>query len=315
MKKSTKILLGAAAVGAAYVGIGEVMYRKFLTAAAARGGAPITPRSVDSDDIPSNELFIEGEEWYIDAEKQHWEAPSKRGGETLHAEMIFNEKASHVYVICLHGYNSAPSGNAPQAKFFYEQGYNVVLPSLCGHGRSEAPYVSMGWHDRIDVCRWIEEIIEYDDEAKIVLYGVSMGGATVMMTVGEELPENVVCAIEDCGYTSVDEQFRHSIKKFMKLPAFPFIDAGNLMTRVHAGYSFKEASSVEQLKKSRTPILFIHGTEDDFVPFNMVLDCYDAAVNCEKEIRVFEGSKHAKSVFDQPKEYFETVGNFIRKYL
>lgn len=314
MKKSTKLLLGTAAIGAAYVTVGEIMYKNFLTAAAARGGAPISPKSGEAEKIVTSKLFLEAEEWYIDIPKKHWEACSKRGGETIHAEMIFNEKESHVYVICLHGYKSGPASNAPQAKFFYEQGYNVVLPSLCGHGRSEAPYVSMGWHDRIDVCRWIEEIIEYDEDAKIVLYGVSMGAATVMMTTGEELPENVVCAVEDCGYTSVDEQFKYAIKNIIKLPAFPFINAGDLVTRIHAGYSFKEASSVEQLKKSKTPTLFIHGSEDDFVPFYMLAECYDAAA-CEKEMKVFEGSAHANSMYDYEEEYFECVGEFIKKYI
>ena len=162
MKKSTKLLLGAAAAGALYVAAGEIMYRNFLTPAAARGESKIalSPRGGEADRIVNSDLFIQSKEWYENIDKQHWEAPSKRGGETIHAEIIFNEKKSDVYIICLHGYKSNPSSNAAQARFFYEQGYNIVLPSLCGHGRSESPYVSMGWHDRIDVCRWIEEIVE-----------------------------------------------------------------------------------------------------------------------------------------------------------
>ena len=44
-----------------------------------------------------------------------------------------------------------------------------------------------------------------------------MGGATVMMTVGENLPFNVKCAIEDCGFTSVWDEFKYELKKTYKL--------------------------------------------------------------------------------------------------
>ena len=37
----------------------------------------------------------------------------------------------------------------------------------------------------------IQQILKKDPNAEIALFGVSMGGATVMMTSGEDLPSNV----------------------------------------------------------------------------------------------------------------------------
>ena len=84
-----------------------------------------------------------------------------------------------------------------------EMGFTVLMPGLRGHGESTGHYIGMGWHNRLDMLRWIDEIVRDDPEAEIVLFGISMGGATVMMTSGEALPPNVKVIVEDCGYTSV----------------------------------------------------------------------------------------------------------------
>ena len=82
---------------------------------------------------------------------------------------------------------------------FYNQGYNVILPHMRGHGESEGAYIGMGYHDRKDIIKWVEYIISQDSLAEILIYGVSMGGAATMMVSGENLPDNVKCFIEDCG--------------------------------------------------------------------------------------------------------------------
>ena len=52
-----------------------------------------------------------------------------------------------------------------------------------------------------------QKIIEENPDAKIILHGISMGGATVMMCAGENLPSNVKGIVDDCGYTSVWDIF------------------------------------------------------------------------------------------------------------
>ena len=83
---------------------------------------------------------------------------------------------------------------------------------------------------------------------------------------------------------------------------------------MRAGYSFKEASSVEQVKKSKTPTLFIHGDQDTFVPYTMLDKVYNAA-NCEKEKLVIKGAKHAESVNVDATLYWSTVKSFVEKYV
>ncbi|MEH7282042.1 alpha/beta fold hydrolase, partial [Bacillus toyonensis] len=193
-----------------------------------------------------------------------------------------NESSSHKWAIVVHGYNGRASEMTKYIRNFYERGYNVIAPDLRGHGNSEGDYVGMGWHDRKDVLLWIQQILKKDPNAEIALYGISMGGATVMMTSGEDLPSNVKVIIEDCGYSTVSDEFTYQLKDLFHLPKFPVMNAANTVTRLRAGYDLEEASAVKQVEKSKTPMLFIHGNADTFVPFEMLDQVYNAA-KVEKE--------------------------------
>ena len=187
-----------------------------------------------------------------------------------------NEPSSHKWAIVVHGYNGRASEMTKYVRNFYEQGYNVIAPDLRGHGNSEGDYVGMGWHDRKDVLIWIQQILKKDPNAEIALFGVSMG-TTVMMTSGEDLPSNVKVIIEDCGYSTVIDEFTYQLKDLFHLPKFPVMNAANTVTKLRAGYDLEEASAVKQVAKSKTPMLFIHGDADTFVPFEMLDEVYNAA--------------------------------------
>ena len=108
------------------------------------------------------------------------------------------------------------------------------------------------------------------------------GAATVMMTAGEPLPPNVRAIVEDCGYTTAWEEFRYQLKKPMACRRFPVLYTADALLRRRAGFSLREASAAAQVAHSRTPMLFIHGGKDAFVPFAMLDEVY-AAARCPKE--------------------------------
>lgn len=191
-------------------------------------------------------------------------------------------------------------------------GWNVLTPDMRAHGESEGVYIGMGWLDRQDVLLWIDYIISLDPEAEIVLHGVSMGAATVMMTAGEDLPENVKGIVEDCGYTSVWDIFADELSALYRLPSFPILNVTEQVARVRAGYGFREASALEQVKKARVPILFIHGSEDNFVHTEMVYPLYDACPTA-KDLLVVEGAGHGQAYSKDPELYLETVFAFLEE--
>lgn len=109
----------------------------------------------------------------------------------------------HLYAICMHGYTGVPEETAKWAHRYARMGFTVLVPSQRAQDLSEGRYVGMGWLERNDLLNWIDLIASSDADARILLYGGSMGAATVMMTTGDpRLPRNVVSAIVDSGYTS-----------------------------------------------------------------------------------------------------------------
>ena len=179
---------------------------------------------------------------------------------------------------------------------------------------SDGDFVGMGWLDKDDLKCWVNLILEQNSNANIILHGSSMGAATVLMASGDELPQNVKAIIADSGYTSVWDIFASEAKARFNLPAFPILNMFEIVANFRAGYDIKQASALEQVKKSKTPILFIHGTEDDFVPEYMCEKLYDAAT-CEKDKLIIEGAGHCESKYKESENYYNKVFEFANKYI
>ena len=299
---------------------GEIAYHFVLSRRGLNGPIATAVQNKERKSIQENEyranlerILHEGTDWFESFPKEKLETEN-RNGDILHADLIKPEKESNIYVLCIHGYTSAPKFMGIYAKKFRELGYNVVLPSLRGHADSEEEFISMGWKDRLDVVDWINYIVKEHPDCEIVLHGVSMGAATTMMALGEELPSNVKAAIEDCGYTNAWDVIKHKMSK-MKIPDFPFLYSADGINRMRENFSLKEASCTEQLKKCITPLLFIHGEADDFVPYSMLDIVYAAADKCEKEKLSVPDAPHARSVCAHPDLYWNTIINFLKKYI
>ena len=232
----------------------------------------------------------------------------------LHAYEVKNENKTDKWAIVVHGYTSEGKLLSSKAKHLYNMGYNVLVPDLRSHGSSEGDYIGMGWHDRLDIIDWINYIVKNNPNSEIALHGTSMGSATVLMVSGEKLPSNVKAIVADCGYTSVYDEFSYQLKQLFNLPAFPIMNFSDVVTHIRAGYCLNDASAINQVKKSTTPILYIHGDKDDFVPYYMMDELYNAT-NSEKEKLTIEGGEHANSDLVNPKLYWSTVNSFLEKYI
>lgn len=234
----------------------------------------------------------------------------------LKAKFLRASKPSNKLLIAVHGYKSYNLREyGDYLEFYHNQGYNVLLPNNRAHGDSEGKYIGFGWQDRLDIKEWIKKGKSLlGNDIQIVLQGISMGSSTVLMLSGEEdLDKNVKCIIADCGYTSANEEFKYNLKK-EKMPYHLILSSANLVSKKRAGYKFEDASALNQVKKSITPTLFIHGDQDTFVPTYMAYKLYDQC-NAPKDLLIVEGAKHAESYQTNKELYENKTKEFLEKYI
>jgi hypothetical protein len=228
-------------------------------------------------------------------------------GKRHHA--FFVDKGSTRTALVIHGWRDCAIKFFWLARIYeHELGYNVVMPELHACGESEGDAIQMGWKDRLDALRWLKTF----QTDTMVVHGVSMGAATTMMLSGEQMPDGIkdLHFVEDCGYTCVWDEFAGQLKEQFDLPAFPLMYSTSLLCRLRYGWSFGEASALEQVSKCRYPMLFIHGNSDTFVPSQMVYPLYEAKPGV-KQLWIAEGAEHALSYKEHKAEYISKIKAFV----
>ncbi|MBT2599215.1 MULTISPECIES: alpha/beta hydrolase [unclassified Oceanobacillus] len=263
------------------------------------------------------DVLLDGDwrNWSDEQNYENWNITS-HDGLNLEGYFLRSKEPSNKVVIMAHGYLGKGKDMALYGEHYVEQlGYHMLTPDLRGHGQSDGDYIGFGWHDRLDMMNWIDKVIErFGDDVEIVLQGVSMGASTMLMTSGEELPGNVKAIVADCPYTSVADLFDYQIDRMYNLPSFPFIPSTSLITQMFAGYSFNEASALDQVQTTDIPIFYVHGKEDQFVPTEMTETLYEKT-SSPKELLLVDSAGHGEAFVTKENLYIEKLNSFLNKYV
>lgn len=214
-------------------------------------------------------------------------------------------------VIVFHGYRSTALRDcAGMFKLCMELGFNVLLPDMRAHGKSQGRVITLGIRERFDCLRWVEYVVKrFGEDTRILVSGCSMGAATVMMSA-ELLPVQVKGLVCDAGYTSPRAIMMDVSRKMHLQPNLTYFFL-RLSARVLGGFDPDERNSLQSLENSHIPALFIHGEDDRYVPCSMVYENYEACAADTKQLLTVPDAGHVHSFLVDEAAYRDAVHTFL----
>ena len=236
---------------------------------------------------------------------------SAHDGTALAGHLFRSEKPDRL-LIAMHGWRSSWARDfAMAANFFRENGCSVLYAEQRGQGSSGGDYMSFGMLERYDCLSWVNFLNEQGfRETPIYLVGISMGATTVLMAAGfDELPPNVLGVIADCGFTSAKEIWKHVSRENLGFPIGRREKQLDALCRKRIDMGSDAYSTLDAMHSCKTPVLFIHGSEDSFVPVEMTLQNYDACA-APKRLLLVEGANHGMSYLVARQRYEAAVKDF-----
>ncbi|MCQ2554933.1 MAG: alpha/beta hydrolase [Clostridia bacterium] len=233
-------------------------------------------------------------------------------GLTLEGRLYRRDPSAPVEIM-FHGYKgSAVRDFSGGIKMVLDRNMNAIVITERGHGGSSGNCLTFGINERQDVLTWVNFAVkEFGPDVKIIIAGISMGGATVLMASDLDLPENVKGIVCDCGYTSPEAIIKKVIGD-MKLPAslvYPFVRLG---AKLYGGFDLNSHTAIDAVKKCRVPVYFIHGTDDRYVPYEMGVENYNAC-NTKKWLFTVEGAGHGLCFIKDRDGYDKLFNEFLKE--
>ena len=213
--------------------------------------------------------------------------------------------------LMFHGYRGCAERDMPGGALrSHRVGRNALVVDQRASGSSDGSVISFGINERRDCLSWVDFMIKkFGPDVKIILTGISMGGATVMMAAGEELPDNVIGILSDCGYSSPKEIICKVMGE-MKMPVKLFYPLVKLGAKLYGRFDLEETSALEALKRSKKPVIFLHGESDDFVPCDMSRACFEACASPKRLVTIPEAG-HGLAYPVDPERYIRELKDFF----
>lgn len=214
-------------------------------------------------------------------------------------------------IIAMHGWRSSWANDfGIISKFWHNNGCSVLYCEQRGQGNSGGEYMGFGVLEQFDCLKWIEYMDErLGGSLPIYLGGVSMGASTVLFASGNDLPKSVKGIVADCGFNSPHGIWKYVTENNLKLPYVLYKALANNIYLSKTQVDIKTVCCADALKNCKVPVLFIHGTDDKFVPVTMTYENYKACAS-KKKLFVVPGADHGMSYLVDREGYEAEVKAF-----
>ena len=210
-------------------------------------------------------------------------------------------------IALFHGHGSEKSANLSQSDEFNELGYSTLLIDFRAHGQSEGNTCTIGYREAEDV-KLAYDYLKNNGEKNIILYGISLGAATVTKAVADyDLTPGKI--ILEMPFASLPQTVEGKMR-MAGLPAEPF---GALLTfwggAINGFWAF-DMKPKEFVKKIKCPVLLQWGKKDKGVTETEINELFNN-ISSPKKLVVYENSGHENLYENEPDKWEETIEAFL----
>ncbi len=197
-------------------------------------------------------------------------------------------------LLYLHGNGINIGANAAHAYRFHQMGFAVLIIDYRGYGLSEGNFPSEETVYQDATTAWDYLVKQQQIQpSNIFIYGHSLGGA-IAINLATQHPE-AAGLIVNSSFTSIADVV-NSGGQFRLFPVELILN--------------QRFESIKKIKSLQMPVLFIHGTDDTVIPFNMSKQLYVAAPK-PKQLFIVPNAGHNNTAQIAGLKYFETVKIFV----
>lgn len=249
------------------------------------------------------------EEWYNSLPKEPVTISSPYGYQ-LDGILFPVENSKKVIIFC-HGITWSKYGSVKYMNMFYKRGFNVLIYDHRNHGRSGGNFTTFGYFEKYDLNACVDFVLQrFGKDAYIGVHGESMGAGTALQHCA--IDNRVSFYIADCPYSDLMQLFKIRLKEEFKLPGFPILYTSSVVSKIKYKFFYKEISPIRDIKDVETPILFIHGQQDTYIPNQMSIDMYNIKKGVKK-LYLAPNAGHADSYWQNREEYEKIVEAFLKE--
>lgn len=193
----------------------------------------------------------------------------------------------------------------PLFKKFHDAGYNVLTFDFRGSGKSEGDRVTVGAKEQDDLLTAVR-YAKSRSSKPVVLYGISMGAATSLVTAPKA---DVAGVIADSPFSDLKDYLETNLPVWSGLPNIPFTPVILQVTPFLTGLNPERVKPIEAIRRLDYSVLLIHGKGDDAIPVRENEKIHQAAR--QSILWVTNNGGHVQSYKHDRKAYEEKVLTYL----
>ena len=179
------------------------------------------------------------------------------------------------------------------------------------HGHSGGKNTTYGYYEKYDLRSLAEWALQRLGGAGVIgIHGESMGAAIALQYAA--IDDRASFIIADCPFSTLLGELTYRLDRQYHLPPIPLLSVTNFLTTLITGMSFESVSPIRDIVNLQTPVLFIHGQKDSYIPIQMTRELYDAKKTGIRQLYLAPEAGHAESFWNNRLEYDQVVGSFLQ---